>query len=72
MAYAYRVKISRHEVSDNDIRKINSYYRISDERGQWHYSVYNSSEITTANNLIETMRKNVNKHARAELGQAQP
>ena len=57
MAYAYRVKISRHEVSDNDIRKINSYYRISDERGQWHCSVYNLSEITTANNLIETMRK---------------
>ena len=57
MAYAYRVKISRHEVSDNDIWKINSYYRISDERGQWHCSVYNLSEITTSNNLIETIRK---------------
>ena len=59
MAYAYRVKISRHEVSDNDNQKINSYYRISGERGQWTGSVYNSSEITTANNLNETMRKNV-------------
>ena len=59
MAYAYRVKISRHEVSDNDNQRINSYYRISDEREQWTCSVYNSSEITTANNLTETMRKNV-------------
>ena len=33
MAYVYRVKISRHGVSDNDVWKINSYYRISDERG---------------------------------------
>ena len=33
MAYAYRVKISRHGVSDNDVWKINSYYRISDEKG---------------------------------------
>ena len=33
MAHAYRVKISRHGVSDNDVWTINSYYRISDERG---------------------------------------
>ena len=59
MAYAYRVKISGHEVSDNDNQKINSYYRISDESGQRICTVYNSSEITTANNLTETMRKNV-------------
>ena len=73
MAYAYRVKISRHEVSDNDNQRINSYYRISDERGQWTCSVYNSSEITTANNLNETMRKKcLLKQVRAELGQAQP
>ena len=57
MVYAYRVKISRHEVNDNDNQRINSYYRIFDERGQWTYFVYNSSEITTANNLNETMRK---------------
>ena len=73
MVYAYRVKISRHEVNDNDNQRINSYYRIFDERGQWTCFVYNSSGITTANNLNETIRKNVLvKQVRAELGQAQP
>ena len=33
MARAFRVKISRHGVSDDDVWEINSYYRISDERG---------------------------------------
>ena len=59
MAYAYRVKISKDEVNDNDNQRIISYYRIFDERGQWICFVYNSSGITTANNLNETMRKNV-------------
>ena len=59
MAYAYRVKISKDEVNDNDNQRIISYYRIFDERGQWTCFEYNSSGITTANNLNETMRKNV-------------
>ena len=55
MAYAYRVKISRREVSDNDIWKINSYYRISDKRGD--SGIVPLIRDTTENNLIETMRK---------------
>ena len=56
MTRAYRVKISRHGVSNDDVWKINSYYRISDERG-------------TVELFRENM---FNKQARAEVGQAQP
>ena len=58
MAYAYRVKISRHGVSDDDVWEINSYYRISDERGTVElFRVQLTRDYIWKENLIEIIRK---------------
>ena len=54
MAYAYRVKISRHGGSDDDVSETNSYYRIPDERGQWNCSGYSQTEIISEKEIYLT------------------
>ena len=56
MMYAYRVKYQGMK-SRITIRELIPIIGFFDERGQWTCFVYNSSGITTANNLNETIRK---------------
>ena len=56
--HAYRV-VYQGMKSRIIIRELIPIIGFFDERGQWTHFIYNSSEITTANNLNETIRKNV-------------
>ena len=58
MTYAYRVKISRHDGSDDDVSETNSYYRIPDERGQWNCSGYSQPEIISEKKILIDIIRN--------------
>ena len=48
------LKYQGYGASNNDVWTINSYYRISDERGQWNCSGYSQTEIISEKEIYLT------------------